>query len=244
MLVGLSLVIASAGVFNNYIDRDIDAAMSRTKNRALAKGEISIKTALSFAAILGLAGGLLLGLLTNFLTLSIALAGLFVYVVLYGFFKRRTVYGTHVGSVAGAAPPVVGYTAVSDQLDTGALILFLILVFWQMPHFYSIAIRRLDDYKAAKLPVLPVKKGVRQAKIQITIYILIFVIVALMLSVFDYTGYAFAAAVAFLGLYWLRLALQGFKTRDNKNWARQMFLFSLIVIITLSVVISANAWLP
>lgn len=134
-LIGLSLIIASACVFNNYIDREIDQKMTRTKNRALAKGLIPVQRAITFAICLGLIGVAFLDLYTNPLTLLVALTGFFVYVVVYGICKRRSVYGTLVGSIAGGVPPVVGYCAVSNQFDTGALLLFTTVALWQMPHF-------------------------------------------------------------------------------------------------------------
>ena len=243
-LAGLSLIIASACVFNNYIDRDIDKKMVRTKKRALVSGIISGRNALIYASLLGLTGGLILGLFTNLLTLSIALAGLFAYVVLYGVGKRRTVHGTVIGSISGAVPPVVGYTAVTDRLDTGALLLFIILVCWQMPHFYAIAIYRSKDYTAAKIPVLPLKRGLRHTKIQMAGYILAFTAATIALAGFGYAGTAYLVVMVLVSLAWLRLALQGFKTKDDNAWARKLFRFSLIVTLTFSIMISLNAVLP
>ncbi len=244
MLVGLALVMASGCVFNNYLDRDIDAKMSRTKKRALVAGSISGQNALIYACLLGLAGSTILGVWTNTLTQLIALAGLFAYVVLYGFGKRRTVHGTVIGSISGAIPPVVGYCAVTDHLDGGALLLFLILVFWQMPHFYAIAIYRFKDYAAAKIPVLPLKKGIRATKLQIAGYIVAFIAASVQLTVFGYTGYSYLVVMAIVGAAWLRLALLGFKTKDDNAWARKVFFTSLAITVVFSLMISINAWLP
>ncbi len=164
MLVGLSLVIGSACVWNNYIDRGMDEKMVRTRNRALVKGVIPVPYALCFAMVLSFFGIGLLALTTNLLTVSIAACGFFIYVVLYGISKYRTSLGTLIGSIAGAVPPVVGYTAVTGCVDLAALLLFLIVVFWQMPHFFAIAMYRLEDYTAASIPVLPVSKGIYTAK--------------------------------------------------------------------------------
>ncbi len=244
VLMGISFVIASACVFNNYIDRDIDKKMARTNKRALASGVVSARGAMIYATILGVLGFLVLAVFTNLLTVILGVVGFFFYIVLYGISKRRSVHGTVVGSVAGAVPPVAGYTAVTNQLDSGALLLFLILVFWQMPHFYSIAVRRLKDYRAAELPVLPVKKGVKNTKIQILIYILAFIVAVIMLSVLGYTGYVFMLVMVTLALVWLWKGALGFKTRNNELWARNMFLFSLVITLSLSVMLSLNAWLP
>ncbi len=240
-LIGISFVVASACVFNNYIDREIDGMMARTKNRALVKGLVSGRNAIIYAISLVLVGVLVLALYTNLLAVGIALTGFFVYVVLYSIWKRRSIYGTIVGSISGAVPPVVGYVAVSNSFDAGAIILFSILVLWQMPHFYAIAIYRLDDYAAASIPVLPVKKGVHTAKMHILVYISAFIIAALMPTVFGYTGYAYFTVVGLLGLTWLGLAIKGFSTSNNdKLWARKMFFSSLIVITLLCIMIFVN----
>jgi heme o synthase len=243
-IVGLSLIIASGCVFNNFIDRGIDKKMKRTKNRALVTGQISAQTAVIYGIVLGLLGALCLYLFSNNLALFIALFGLFMYVVVYGIAKRRTVHGTVVGSVSGAIPPVVGYVAASNSLDSGAQILFLILVCWQMPHFYAIAIYRMKEYAAAGIPVLPIKEGIKATKIQIMLYIAAFVIATSLLTVFGYTGYTYLAVAAGLGLGWFRLGLKGFNTGDSERWARKMFGFSLLVIMLLSVTISIDTLLP
>jgi heme o synthase len=243
-LSGTALVIASACVFNNYIDRGIDAKMARTKKRALVSGLVSSQSALTYATMLGLLGFSILIVYTNALTVYLGLVALFTYVVLYGISKRRSVHGTVVGSIAGALPPVAGYTAVTNHLDSGALLLFLILVFWQMPHFYAIAIYRFKDYKAASLPVLPVKYGMRAAKLQIVIYTFVFTITTILLTVFGYTGYIFAIVMALVGLYWLSKGIQSFKATDDATWARGMFGTSLIVILCLAIMLSVGTILP
>jgi protoheme IX farnesyltransferase len=243
-MVGVSLVIASGCVFNNYIDRGIDAKMERTKKRALVNGSISATGALVYASVLGAGGFLVLAWYTNLLTVVLGLLGLFFYVVVYGVGKRRGVYGTVIGSISGALPPVAGYTAVSGRLDAGAAILFLILVCWQMPHFYAIALYRLKDYAAAGLPVLPVVKGPRTTKIQIMAYIITFTVAAVALTAFGYAGFTYLAVVILLGAGWLGLGARGFRAGDDQRWARKMFLFSLAVIMILSLTISLNAWLP
>ena len=163
-LIGTAFVIGSACVFNNYIDREIDEKMARTKKRALVTGDIPVKNALIFGTLLGILGFLILFSYTNLLTGVIGVIGVVMYVVVYGYFKRRTVHGTLIGSISGAIPPVAGYTAVTNLIDTGAILLFLILVFWQMPHFYAIAVYRIEDYKKAGIPVLSVVKGIPTTK--------------------------------------------------------------------------------
>ncbi|MDE2589744.1 MAG: heme o synthase, partial [Patescibacteria group bacterium] len=158
-LFGVSFVIASACVINNYLDRKIDKKMARTQKRALVTHAISPSHALVFATILGILGFLDLVVFTNGITFMIGLIGYIDYIVLYGLSKRKSIYGTLVGSISGATPIAAGYTAVTNRFDIAALLLFLIMVFWQMPHFYAIAIYRLKDYVAAGIPVLPAKKS-------------------------------------------------------------------------------------
>lgn len=236
-LLGLAFIMASACVFNNFIDRNVDKKMKRTKNRALATGQISSQKAIFFAIVLSIIGSLILYYYTNLLTLFVAAIGFFVYVVLYSLWKCRTVYGTAIGSIAGAVPPVVGYCAVSNNFDMGAFILFSMLVLWQMPHFFSIALFHFDDYTAAEIPVLPIKKGILRTKIHMTLYIFAFILAAVMLTLFNYTGYVYLFVTIGIGLAWLALCMQGFKREDNARWGRTMFRVSLILIIAISLTI-------
>lgn len=239
-LLGLSFVIASAGVFNNYIDRESDAKMERTKDRPLVKKLISSQDALVFATLLGAAGFFVLALYTNLLTALIAFFGFFVYLVLYAFYKYRSFYGTIVGSIAGGVPPVVGYCAVSNRLDAGALLIFLILVLWQMPHFFAIAMYRLQDYAAASIPVLPVQRGMRTTKIHMLLYIIVFGVTSLMLTVLGYTGNAYFVVAIVLSGIWLGLCINGFSIKNDVVWARKMFVYSLVVIMGLCVTITLD----
>jgi protoheme IX farnesyltransferase len=233
-LLGVSLVIASACVFNNYIDRDIDQYMSRTKERAMVKKLIPARNAIIYAIILGVLGFILLILYTNWLTVSLGLIGFIDYLAFYTPSKRLTTHSTLIGTVSGAMPIVAGYTAVTNKLDGAALLLFLAMVFWQMAHFYAIAIRRIDEYKAAKLPVLPIKKGIKATKIQILFYIFAFGITASLLTVFGYTSLLYLAVIVLTAGYWLKIGIVGFKAADNKLWAKKMFLFSLVVMLVFS----------
>ena len=237
VFTGLTFVIASACVFNNYIDRATDKKMERTKNRALARGLVSGRNAIFFGTALGIMGGLVLFFFTNLLTLAVTAIGFFIYVVLYSFWKSRTIYGTAIGSIAGAIPPVAGYCAASNQLDAGALILFSMLVLWQMPHFFSIAVFHLKDYAAAGIPVLPVKRGMLRTKVHMTVYILCFLASAVMLTFFNYTGYVYLAVASGIGLAWLGLCLKGFSSRNDTLWGRQMFQLSLVMISAICFVI-------
>jgi protoheme IX farnesyltransferase len=244
-LVGIAFVMASGCVFNNYIDRDIDLLMDRTKDRGIVKKRISKKNALIFGSMLGALGFIILLLFTNILTVFLAAFGFFFYVFMYSlWFKRNSVYGAGVGAVAGAIPPVVGYCAVSNSFDMAAIILFFILLTWQMPHFFAIAIRRESDYAAAGIPVMPIEAGIKRTKISMFIYIIEFIIAASLLAVFGYAGHVYLIIVVLLGLLWLALCIKGLYVAgavNNKAWARQMFLTSLCVMMATFITIAIGA---
>jgi protoheme IX farnesyltransferase len=136
---------------------------------------------------------------------------------------------------------VIGYCAVSNRLDGGAVLLFLLLVFWQMPHFFSIAMFRFEDYSTANIPVLPVQKGALVTKIQMLLYIVAFILTMISLKAFGFTGAAYLFIALPLGLTWLVLCLKGFKVNNDQRWARQMFRISLVVVTVLSIMISIDA---
>lgn len=244
MLFGIAFVIASACVFNNYIDRTIDGKMKRTQKRALVNKTIPEFHAIVFACVLGLFGFFLLICFTNILTTEIAFIGFIFYVIVYGIGKRKTVHGTVIGSISGAVPPVVGYCAVTNNFDLAALLLFLILVIWQMPHFYAIAIFRKEDYAAASIPVLSVKKGLFHTKIQMLIYAILFIIVSDVLTIFRYTGYTYLIVMTIIGIWWIVLIVNSLKAIDEIKFARKTFFFSLSIITIFSFLLILNAWLP
>jgi protoheme IX farnesyltransferase len=243
-LAGTSLVIASGCVFNNYLDRHIDKKMARTKKRALVIQTIPVRNALIFASLLGLVGFAVLSLYTNWLVVVVGLVGFVDYVVLYGYSKRHSVHSTLVGTISGATPVVAGYCAASGRFDTAAVILFLILATWQMAHFYGIAMYRRDDYKAAGIPLLSVVKGMKTTKLQTTLYIVVFVAASSLLTVYGYTGYVYLVVMLGLGLVWLYRALSTYNHKDDKLWGKKTFLFSLIVLMVTSVMLSVGTRLP
>lgn len=244
MLAGLSGVIAAACICNNYMDRGIDRLMERTSRRGLVTGKVRPRDAFVLAAVLGLGGGALLWIGANPLSAVLAVIGFVAYVFLYGYAKRKTVHGTLVGTISGSAPPVVGYCAVSGRIDAAAIILFAILVFWQMPHFYAIAIYRMKDYAAASIPVLPIVRGMKATKVQILAYIAGYIVVAMLLTVFGYTGYGYLAITLGLGIWWLVVAYRGFRSMEPVSWSRGVFRCSLVVLSVQSLAIALGPVLP
>ena len=160
------------------------------------------------------------------------------------YMKRHSVYGTLIGALSGAAPPVIGSCAVTNESDSGALRLMAIFSLWQMPHSYAIAIFRFKDYQAANIPVLPVVKGISVAKNHITLYIIAFAVATLMLSLGGYAGYKYLAVAAAVSGWWLGMARRGYKVEDDKVWARKRFVFSIVAITSLSVMMSVDFMVP
>ncbi|MDR3568278.1 MAG: heme o synthase [Syntrophobacteraceae bacterium] len=241
-VTGVSLVVASACVFNNYLDRDLDKIMERTCNRVLPRGAVPARAACLYAAFLAIIGAVLLETEVNTLSLVVVSAGFIIYVGVYSLLLKRTcVYATLIGSLAGAAPPLAGYCAAANRFDLGAAILTAIFVLWQVPHYYAIGIFRCDDYAAAKIPVLPVQQGATAAKRHIVCYILLYTAAAPMLTLCGYTGYRYLAAATASGLIWLFIALSGNKTSNERLWAWKLYIFSILAMLVLSLMMSLDA---
>lgn len=242
---GMTLVIASACALNNVFDRDIDVIMERTRTRAVAHGDIPVRDATLFAIVLGALGMGLLVLWTNWYVVGTGVFGYVVYVWLYGTLSKRTsIHGTLVGSISGAMPILAGYLAVSNGFDAAAVLVFLALFFWQFPEFYSIAIYRRKEYAAAGIPLMSVVKGVRSTAVQIVAYTVLYVAATLLLTLLGYTGWIYFVAMLVLGLYWIRLAVEGLYASDIDAWARRNFHFSLVALLALSVALAIGALLP
>ncbi len=243
-LLGTALIIASSCVINNVIDRGIDKKMTRTKKRSLVTGDVQIKQALIYAAVLLLGGFWVLACFTNWLTVAVGFGGVLAYVVFYSIFKRRSAFGTLVGSISGAMPPLAGYLAVSNQLDLAVLFLFLILCFWQMPHFYAISIYRKQEYASAGLPVWPIRHGLKSTKRQMIGFIILYIVSVVMLNVYGYTGWSYLISNLGIGAAWLVIGLKGFLEPDSITWGKKVFGMSLLVISVFSLSLYLNAWIP
>lgn len=245
LFVGSTFIIGSACVLNNVLDQDIDAKMTRTKNRAMVLKSIPILNAVVFSAILLLLGLITLYQYTNNLVVLLGTVGFVDYVVLYGMLsKRLSWHGTLVGSISGAIPIISGYVAVTGTIDLVAVLVFLVLFFWQMPEFYSIAIYRKKEYKTAGIPVVSVVKGIPFTQKLIFVYTVLFVASTLLIPILSNTSITYMALMTLLGLRWLVLGWQSFSTSDVAKWAKEMFRFSLVILLSFSFLISVDAWLP
>lgn len=244
-LLGTTLVVASGCVVNNVIDQDIDQKMQRTQNRAMVKKSVSVPVALVYSLVLGVIGFSILWFWVNAYAFLFAVIGFVVYVVLYSLWtKRTTIHQTVIGSISGASPPVIGYTAVSNEFDLAALLIFIGYALWQMPHSWAIAVYRFDDYKNAGIPILPVARSVLRTKIESLIYVILFTITMNALFVYGYTNWLYLVILNALCIYWFYIGVLGFKAENDQLWAKRFFLFSVILITIISICFSFTSHAP
>lgn len=223
-LMGSSFIIAGSCVINNVYDRDIDPLMERTKDRPTVTGTASPSKVTSFGIAL-IIFGLLLLLMTTISAAIIGVIGVFSYVVLYTMWsKRRYVSNTIVGSISGAVPPLIGWAAVDPNLNIIAWALFLIMFAWQPPHFYALAMRRVNEYRAAGVPMLPVVKGFDTTKKHTLAWVIALFPIPFMLTSL---GMSFVILATILNIGWLFLGIYRYNKRDDMKWATSMFVYSL-----------------
>ncbi|MBA4601086.1 protoheme IX farnesyltransferase [Thermoactinomyces sp. AMNI-1] len=240
-LLGTALTIAGSCVLNNFIDRDIDPLMERTKDRPVADGRIKPAIALRYGLTLALSGLMVLAAGVNYLTALIALSGLFVYIFIYTIWlKRSSTLNTVVGGMSGAVPPMVGWVAVTSSVDLNAWALFLVLFMWQPPHFFALAMRRSEDYRAAGIPMLPVVKGFHETKKQTLLFTALLLPSSLILFYTGALGQFYLAVALVLGGIYIALSIRGFFVKDDKQWANQMFFYSLIYLTAILLAMVAD----
>jgi protoheme IX farnesyltransferase len=205
--LGIGMCAGAAAVVNHVVDRRIDALMARTHKRPLAQGRVEPLPALLFALALALLGMTLLLVFTNALTAWLTLASLLGYAVLYtGFLKRATPQNIVIGGLAGAAPPLLGWVAVSGHVSAEPLLLVLIIFAWTPPHFWALAIHRKEEYAKADIPMLPVTHGERYTKLHILLYTLVLLAVSLLPYAIHMSGPLYLACALMLGLRFLHWA--------------------------------------
>ena len=243
--VGMTAVVGGACALNNYLDQDIDRKMTRTKKRPSVTGELKAGGMITFAAALTIIGLAVLALWTNWFVVCVGIVGFVTYVWLYGAWsKRKSFHGTLVGSISGAMPILGGYVAARGRFDLGARIVFLILFFWQFPEFYSISIYRRKEYAAADVPVISVARGIESARKQIIVYTILYVLATLSLTLTDYAGWIYFVVMGASGFYWIYISLGSSRAESIESWARNMFRFSMYMILLLVVMLSIGARLP
>ena len=229
-MLGIGLCAASAAAINQIIDRKADANMNRTENRPIPQGEVSPVNASIFAFILGSLGATILVIYVNTLTALLTLASLIGYAFVYTvYLKRATPQNIVIGGLAGAAPPLLGWTAVTNSIDPNSLLLVLIIFAWTPPHFWALAIHRKDDYAKENIPMLPVTHGVQFTKLQIILYTIILILVSLLPFVVMMSGILYLISALIVGVIFLYYAVRLYFDEAN-TFAFPTFVYSIYYI--------------
>ena len=236
-VLGTTLTVWSANVFNNYLERDSDIFMARTKNRPLPSNRMNPVHALLFGITLCLISIPMLTLLVNPLCGLLGGIALISYVLVYTPLKRISSFNTIVGAIPGAMPPLMGWVAATNEIDIGGITLFAILFLWQIPHFLAISIYRDQEYANAGLVVLPNVRGLSVTRQQMLLYTTFLLPLPFFLSFLNITGILTAFLGSLLGFWWLYLAFIGIKNGLGNKWARKFFFASLIYLVGLFTVI-------
>jgi protoheme IX farnesyltransferase len=231
--LGIGLAASSAAAINHLLDQRIDRIMARTRNRPLPSGHLRVGQVLVFALILGTLSMIVLVVWVNVLTAVLTFLSLIGYAIIYTvWLKRATPQNIVIGGAAGAAPPVLGWTAVTGAVDHNALILFLIIYVWTPPHFWALAIHRRKEYAAVDIPMLPVTHGVPFTRWQILFYTILLVIVATMPYLTGMSGLFYLAGATVLNLGFLWYALRLLRENDD-TLPMQTFGYSIIYLMVL-----------
>ncbi|GIP31791.1 heme o synthase [Paenibacillus sp. J2TS4] len=243
MLVGTALVIASASMMNNFLDRTRDLNMHRTRNRPLPSGRLKPRNVLAAGIGAGLVGLVILYVLVNPLSMVLGFIGIFVYVGIYtAWLKPTSTWSTSIGGISGSMPPMIGYCSFSNKLELGAWLLFFFLFLWQPPHFWALGILKKEEYREAGYPLLPVVKGVRRTKIQMLPYIAALFPVNYLLFDNDYVGVGYLIVTEILLIIWFLMSLQGLVTKHEAKWAAKHFRFSLyLLMVSFSMILIETA---
>ena len=229
-LTGIACCAASAAAVNQVIDRNTDASMTRTDQRPLPQGELSPTHASVFALIIGILGALILYLYVNTLTIILTLASLVGYAFIYTvYLKRATPQNIVIGGLAGAAPPLLGWSSISNSIDPHALLLVLIIFVWTPPHFWALAIYRKDEYAKESIPMLPVTHGVTFTKLQIVLYTIILFIVSMLPYVVLMSGEIYLFSALILSTIFLYYSINLYFSNDDED-AMKTFQFSIYYI--------------
>ncbi|MFI4917950.1 MAG: heme o synthase [Legionellales bacterium] len=230
-LVGIGMCAGSAAAINHLVDRRIDSIMARTQKRPVAHGRVSVTQALWFAAIMGVSGLMILTFFVNKLTALLTFLTLIGYAGVYtGYLKRATSQNIVIGGLAGAAPPLLGWTAVTNHLDPQALLLVLIIFTWTPPHFWALAIYRFEEYRHAQIPMLPVTHGIQYTKLNVYLYTVLLVVVSILPVIVGMSGSIYLIAALVLGarfLFWSHKLYHS----EKAAVAMQVFRFSIVYLM-------------
>jgi protoheme IX farnesyltransferase len=236
-LLGLALSAGGAHAVNMWYDRDIDQIMQRTQKRPVVTGRIAPVRALAFGIVLGIVAFFGMGLLVNWLAAAASLSGYLFYVFVYTMWlKRRTVQNIVIGGAAGAFPPIVGWAGATGHLGLAPGLMFLLIFMWTPPHFWALALYKQDDYKSARIPMMPVVRGSKATKVQSLVYAILSLLVSVTLYLTHTVGPVYLGAAVVLGLAFVLYNVRLLREPSTEQaWARKTFRFSLIYIAALFV---------
>jgi heme o synthase len=230
-LLGLGLASSSSSALNNFIDRGIDRIMIRTQNRSLPTGRTKPEMALVLGCLCGASSFVILAWKVNMLTATLSSFALLSYIFIYTLWlKRHSEHCTVIGGVAGALPPVMGLTAVTGEINSTAIILFIILFIWQPPHFWALALLRSEEYRLAGIPMLPVVKGPEATKRQMLYYTIALIPASVLPYFFDITGWIYMALATVMNLIYLGWTIRFIRAPFDPKDSRRLFLFSILYI--------------
>ncbi len=226
--IGISLAAGGAAVFNHVLDARIDIHMLRTRGRPVAQGRVSERSALMFASVLCVISMIILWFVVNPLTAVLTFLSLIGYAVIYTvFLKRATPQNIVIGGAAGAAPPILGWTAVTGELHSSALLMFLIIFIWTPPHFWALAIARKDEYAKVGIPMLPVTHGEAYTRLSILLYTILLCIITIIPYLTGMSGLIYLVTAVVLGSRFLWYTIQMIRHADDVDWAMRTFKFSI-----------------
>ena len=226
--LGIGMASSAAAVFNHVLDHRTDILMMRTRGRPLPQGKLTVKAALTFASVLCVIAMLILWFLVNALTAILTFLSLIGYAVIYTvWLKRATPQNIVIGGAAGAAPPVLGWTTVTNEVTSGALLLFLIIFVWTPPHFWALAIARLEEYAKVDIPMLPVTHGEAYTRLNILLYSILLLLVTIMPYLIGMSGLIYLVAALGLGAYFLHYAIRMYRDHEDEELPMLMFKYSI-----------------
>jgi protoheme IX farnesyltransferase len=242
--IGIGLASASAAAINQIVDQKIDAEMKRTDQRPLPTGSITNKQALVFSLVIGILSMVILDVFVNRLTAVLTLLSLIGYAIVYTMYlKRATPQNIVIGGAAGAAPPVLGWTAMTGTVDPNSLLLFLIIYTWTPPHFWALAIHRRDEYAKVDVPMLPVTHGIAFTRLQVLLYTIIMFIVTLLPYLTRMSGLFYLLGALVFGGIFLKYAIQMQSGKDPKI-AMKTFGYSIIYLMIIFAFLLVDHYLP
>ena len=226
--LGIGLASSSAAVYNHVLDARIDILMMRTRGRPLPQGKLTERSALTFATVLCIISMLILVFLVNALTAILTFVSLIGYAVVYtAWLKRATPQNIVIGGAAGAAPPILGWTAVTNEIEAGALLMFLIVFVWTPPHFWALAIARKDEYAKVDIPMLPVTHGEAYTRLNILLYTILLVLVTLLPYLIGMSGVIYLLTAVVLDAFFLYYAIRMYRVPDDMELPMKTFRFSI-----------------